>query len=302
MESENCRVCKNEIEDKVYQLRIHAIYKNYLPSDDILANYGITKDDFKFEGSGYSKYWIKDIPSCMNCFYEKLKNNDYKIECINCFNYTTRDHKGEAIHQANCKGCSKIICGLRSYAFDDDRIVFCGYCDKCCQKMKIDCICCGKKMNKRYCDAHTHGSSKNNFRCEIQHCKDCCKKEHICMICNGINDERFKFDWKGTFHPGCLKKKGMKLQCVKCMKSYAPKTFYDGMFGEKICAKCINCIKCGKNYSKFNNCYTLNNYRKRGEMKCYDCLEEERVCVECGKKNDLERWKGSDMCSSCSGK
>jgi hypothetical protein len=75
---------------------------------------------------------------------------------------------------------------------------------------------CKDKYNKRYCQEHNY---KSEYICGEEHCRKCCKKAHICMICNSNNDERFKFDAKGTFHPGCLKKKEQSCNVLNVIKS-----------------------------------------------------------------------------------
>lgn len=170
--------------------------------------------------------------------------------------------------------------------------------------MKVDCNICGAKYKKRFCEAHTHTVRENEFRCEENHCRDCCKKAHICILCGGTKDERFKFDWKGTFHPSCFKSGG-KLECCKCHKKYGAKHFYDGFykteFSRAICPKCIICQRCGNNFPiKLNdNYYSVDHFKKVGELLCYSCLEKDRVCVRCGKQNDTDRCKSCKFCVEC---
>lgn len=253
---------------------------------------------------GYEKYnyygntrFRKEYTVCHKCFVDKY--NDIFMACPVCVKVTERSHLGSTLHQESCKKCKKQICALRVYAFgSSDDIKFCGYCPKCCQGMKVICNMCGGKYNKRSCDAHTHGSRMNEYRCDQEHCRECCKTAHICMLCEGTSDERFKFDWKGTFHPGCLKKGG-KLECSRCHKKFGAKSFYDGDFGKKICKKCIICSECGENFSTDMNCYTNDHLSKTDQLVCYSCLEKRRLCEKCGERNDTDRWQRYPFCQKC---
>lgn len=253
---------------------------------------------------GYEKYdyygntrFKKEHTVCYKCFVDKY--NCIFMACPVCVDITQRSGVGSVPHQESCKKCRKQICALRVYAiYYNDSIKFCEYCPKCCQGMKVVCNMCGDKYNKRYCEAHTHGSRKNEFRCEEGHCRECCKKAHICMLCEGISDERFKFDWKGTFHPGCLKKGG-KLECSRCHKKYGAKSFYDGNFEKKICKRCVVCLECGDNFSDNMNSYTNDHLSKTDQLVCYNCLEKRRLCEKCGEQNDTDRWQRYPFCQKC---
>ena len=218
--------------------------KSYKMLADVFAGssmYDDSSEELLLE-KGYEKYmnyssfrYKKDYKVCYKCFVNKYDYNF--MYCPICVNMRGYSDIGSTIHQDNCKNCNKEICELRWYN-SSENIKFCGYCLKCCQGMKINCKLCGGKYNKRYCDAHTHYNSYNKFRCDEDHCRECCKKAHICMICKDVSNERFKFDWKGIFHPSCFRKI-KKLICSKCNKKYDIYYHESYNFDKKICKKCI---------------------------------------------------------------
>jgi hypothetical protein len=248
-------------------------------------------------------HWVtKEYITCYKCFVSKYKlGSELKLECPVCIDYKDNMHflaKTNfklAFHQDNCKTCGIVKC---SFGKRDNKktLNFCGNCEKCCQKVKYCCNMCKGKYNKRYCDEHNYQSM---YRCDQEHCKECCKKAHICMICDGTNNERFKFDWKGTFHPSCLKKKGSKLECIKCNKKYGIKSFYYSSFRKKICKKCIICVGCKINYSDKQNNITEENFEKTNILLCINCIKTKRVCYKCRKHNDTKPWQLYILCQKC---
>ncbi len=234
------------------------------------------------KGYVHSGYKIrKTFTYCTNCFIPKYPIGDDCWSCSSCQDNGWYSGKGTTRHQISCAGgkCKKLVCEEKHALNTPNK--FCDYCAKCCQKLKIDCDMCGEKMNKRYCNIHTGHRGASDFRCEETHCRKCCKTAHLCFICNGTNDERFKFDWKGTFHSSCLKGKG-KLTCTMCDKSYSVKAFYDGWFNPVICKRCFPEAECSGCYRKVRD-IGVHNFRKYDEA--LDCL----ICDKCKKK----RNKGS---------
>ena len=224
MSIDSCNFCEEPFnEEKSYKLleiikRDTEIFNSQSDEDFINKGYKIIEE--KSESNTFIKEYRKEYSVCYKCFVSKYKFSS-NFKCPVCIDYKQdsrcyfqkTDFK-LAFHQGNCKTCGVYKC---SFKFENNKnLIFCGNCTKCCQKMKIFCYMCKGKYNKRYCEEHNY---KSEYICGEEHCRKCCKKAHVCMICNSNNDERFKFDAKGTFHPGCFKKKEQSCNVLNVMKN-----------------------------------------------------------------------------------
>ena len=225
---------------------------------------------------GYKKYkkydsfcYKKEYKVCYKCFVNRSYMN---LKCLICAHHNSYTSKS-TIHQENCKKCNKKICELNIY-INKYKSLFCEYCSECCQVIKLNCNMCGNKYNKRYCELHINMSAINKVRCDQDHCRECCKKAHICMICNSTSDEKFKFDDGIIYHINCYNKG--KLECCKCNKKYIAKSFYKGIFKIKICKNCIICIECGNNFVK--NMDTIDYFLQTNQLVCLNCLDKKKIC------------------------
>ena len=237
-----------------------------------------------YNDNGYNV--TKTFTCCYDCFVSKYNPVDADAwYCPSCRNECWHSNKGTTRHQVSCanKKCKKLVCEVADGWKKIYR--FCDYCRNCCQKLKIDCDICCEKMDKRYCNMHTGNRGTSDFRCKETHCRKCCKMAHLCFICKGTSNERFKFDWKGTFHSSCLKGK-TKLTCTMCDKSYRVSNFYDGWFVPAICKHCLPEAVCAGGCHQKVKSAGINSFSKWGEslecLICDDCREKRNVGMGCG--------------------
>ena len=276
--------------------------KSYELISDVSANSNLCYNASEKEllERGYEKYkdfcsfrYKKEYRVCYKCFVDKY--DPYYMSCPGCINRHDHSKSGSTIHQKKCKKCNKNICELNIYLYGHYELLFCEYCPGCCQGLKLNCNMCGNKYNKRYCKLHTNIDHINTIRCEQDHCRECCKKAHICMICNSTSDEKFKFDDGIIYHINCYHKG--KLECIKCNKKYIAKSFCKGIFEKKICKNCIICIECEKKFVKDK--YNMDYFSQTNQLVCLNCLDKKRICKKCGDINNTNRYYNYIFCIKC---